>query len=250
MVRSRSAAAKAVASRAPHESRRRLSSLLLLTLLVAVAGCSSAAARDEPSNLSRPDSRAHSSTVVGGTGKTRSDTSGTNPGTKGKGSDQGKGASRTGGDGDTSPTAAARIAAVEDAWASSKNEFYKAALLGAPTYPPYLTTLVRGGPVYDSSVAYLSALIGAGLVGPTRWRVGNARVVALGPSRAQVEGCLWDTGSVWKSSGDPGPSSLGGGTGFTASDAILTLEGGRWLVLEDDVSAVGSPKEAGPCHGF
>jgi hypothetical protein len=136
------------------------------------------------------------------------------------------------------------------AWAESKDGFYRAALLADPGYGPFLSTLVTGGPVYVHSVAYLSGLQSAGVIGPSRWRVGNARVVKQSSGRAEVEGCLWDTGSVWRASGRPAPPSLGGGAGLTASDALLVLERGRWLVLEDAVSAVTSPKEQGPCHGF
>jgi hypothetical protein len=140
--------------------------------------------------------------------------------------------------------------AAETAWANSKNAFYRAALIGDPEYPPLLATLVRGGPVYVHTIAYLTGLVSQGLRGPPKWRVGNARVVELTPTRARVEGCLFDTGSVWKSSGASAPASLGGGAGLTASDALLVLAAGRWLVLEDAVSAVTSPKEPGPCHGF
>jgi hypothetical protein len=148
------------------------------------------------------------------------------------------------------PALADRDAAVEAAWARSKNAFYQAALAGDPQYPMFLASLVRGGPVFVHSISYLTALASAGIRGPPKWRIGNERVVSLGASRAHVEGCLFDTGSVWKSTGAPAPASLGGGAGLTASDATLVLEGGTWLVLADHVSSVSSPKEAGPCHGF
>jgi hypothetical protein len=136
------------------------------------------------------------------------------------------------------------------AWAASKTQFYRAALRGDPQYPPLLATLVPGGPVEVNSIAYLTGLATAGVRGPATWRVGNGRVVSLSARRARVEGCLFDTGSVWQSTGKPTPPSLGGGAGLTASDATLVFEGGKWLVLTDDVSAVASAKEAGSCHGF
>ncbi len=136
------------------------------------------------------------------------------------------------------------------AWSLSKLEFYEAALRDEPGYPPYLATLVPGGPVYTHSLAYLEALAADGLQGPARWRIGDAVVVSLQRDTARVEGCLWDAGSVFRSSGLSAPASLGGGAGFTSSDAVLVLRGGKWRVLEDAVSAVGSGKEAGPCHGF
>jgi hypothetical protein len=140
--------------------------------------------------------------------------------------------------------------AAEAAWKSSKSAFYRAALADSPEYPPLLATLVRGGPVFVHSIAYLSALASAGVRGPPTWRIGNEHVVSMGVSRARVEGCLFDTGSVWKATGASAPASLGGGAGLTASDATLVFRSGKWLVLTDDVSAVSSSKEAGPCHGF
>jgi len=136
------------------------------------------------------------------------------------------------------------------AWMASKAAFYRAALSDDPTFPPLLATLVPGGPVSAESTAYLSALVSAGVRGPRTWRVGDERVVSLTPSAARVEGCMYDTGSVWSSTGLPAPQALGGGAGLSASDAVLVHQGGRWLVLSDEVSAVSSPKEAGPCHGF
>jgi hypothetical protein len=139
---------------------------------------------------------------------------------------------------------------VERAWMASKTAFYEAALHDEPYYQPLLATLVAGGPVYTHSIAYLTGLVTEGLVGPSTWRVGNERVLSLSSDRARVTGCLWDTGSVYKSSHRPAPPALGGGSGFAASDAILVLRHGRWLVLEDAVKGVTSDKEAGPCHGF
>jgi hypothetical protein len=201
--------------------------LLLTTALAAVAGCSAAAVRGEPSNLGdRVSTTVERTTVpptIGHSGTTT-----------------------------TSPGApfTAQAVAVETAWANSKTAFYRAALLGNPQYPPLLGTLVRGGPVELHSIAYLTGLASAGVRGPPTWHVGNEHVVDVSGTRARVEGCLFDTGSVWRATGEPAPASLGGGAGLTASDATLVLEGGKWLVLTDDVSAVSSPKEPGPCRGF
>ena len=226
MVRYRSAATQADASPAPHQARYFLSCLLLLAL-AAIAGCSSAAGRGEPSKPS-----GHSQQAAGSA-------SSTTPAAGGH-------ATPT----DPVSSTRSRELAAERAWAGSKTAFYQAALIGDPTYPPLLATLVRGGPVYVHSIAYLTGLASQGLRGPPTWRVGNARVAQMTADRARVEGCLYDTGSVWKASGAPAPASLGGGAGLTASDALLVLEAGRWLVFEDAVSAVSSPKEPGPCHGF
>ena len=227
MARSRSAASKAGTSHAPREVSRRLSFLLLF--LVVVAGCSSAADRGGPSSL-RAHPKGSSAPSTSRPADARKTVTTTTAGAVSVGE--------------------RRDAAVMRAWAESKDGFYRAALLADPGYGPFLSTLVTGGPVYVHSVAYLSGLQSAGVIGPSRWRVGNARVVKQSSGRAEVEGCLWDTGSVWRASGRPAPPSLGGGAGLTASNALLVLERGRWLVLEDAVSAVTSPKEQGPCHGF
>ena len=213
VVRFRSVAAPAAALPAPRQARYFVCTLLLTTALAAVAGCSAAAVRGEPSNLGdRVSTTVERTTVpptIGHSGTTT-----------------------------TSPGApfTAQVVAVETAWANSKTAFYRAALLGNPQYPPLLGTLVRGGPVELHSIAYLTGLASAGVRGPPTWHVGNEHVVDVSGTRARVEGCLFDTGSVWRAT--------------TASDATLVLEGGKWLVLTDDVSAVSSPKEPGPCRGF
>jgi len=227
VVRFRSAAAPTAASPAPRQARYFVCTLLL-SALAATAGCSAAAVRGEPSSLG---SRAP--TIVD-TSTTEGDPSVTGP---------------TVTSSSTQSLTALKLAA-ETAWASSKTAFYKAALLGDPQYAPLLDTLVPGGPVELHSIAYLSGLVTEGVRGPPTWHVGDGRVVSVTVTRARVDGCLYDTGSVWKSTGTPAPASLGGGAGLTASDATLVFEGGRWLVLDDDVSAVSSPKERGPCHGF
>jgi len=195
---------------------------MLVTALVVAAGCSSVAVRSEPSNLGDEPS----SPLLANLHRAGSTSSAS-----------------------VSLQPAAEMA-VEEAWANAKNAFYRAAFTDDPRAPSLLATLVRGGPVYVHSIAYLSALASAGVRGPPTWRIGNERVVHLTATRARVEGCLFDRGSVWRSTGAPAPASLGGGAGFTASDATLVLEGGRWLVLADHVTAVATPKEPGPCHGF
>lgn len=225
MVRPRSAPAPA-ASPAPRKARYFLC-ILLLWALAAVAGCSSAAVRGEPSNLgSRVSASVAPTNARPAKGNTTMTTS------------------------SPAMSLTAREVAVETAWANSKTAFYRAALLGDPEYPPLLATLVPGGPVEVHSIAYLTGLASAGIRGPPTWRVGNGHVVNVTATRARVEGCLFDTGSVWKSTGRPAPASLGGGAGLAASDATLVFEGEKWLVLADDVSAVSSAKELGPCHGF
>jgi hypothetical protein len=227
VARFRSAVTGADALPTPDRASWLLSVLLLVALLA--AGCSAAAVRDEPSKSTEPISTTSQAAPKG---------KATNPGHKDKATGGGR------------ISDAATRAAVDRAWANSKTQFYEAALHDEPEYRAFLSTLVAGGPVYTHSIAYLSGLATEGLVGPKSWRLGNEGVVSLTATRARVDGCLWDTGSVWKASHQPAPASLGGGSGFAASHALLVLEHGRWLVLQDSVTAVTSNKEAGPCHGF
>ncbi|HEV8063385.1 MAG TPA: hypothetical protein VGP46_01080, partial [Acidimicrobiales bacterium] len=205
MARFRSAVDRAEALSAPARAPRHLSLLFLVALLA--AGCSTTAVRDEPSTSSRV-----TPTTRDAGGKTT-----TSPGHKRPA-------------GAKAPPHGSRSAVLR-VWTDSKTQFYEAALHDEPDYAPFLRTLVPGGPVYVHSVAYLSGLVTEGLVGPSRWRVGNARLVSLTARRARVDGCLWDTGSLWKASHQPAPATLGGGSGFAASHAVLVLEGGKWLLL-------------------
>lgn len=224
MARFRSVVESADALPAPAKASRRLSFLFLVALLA--AGCSTTAVRDEPSTSTRLT-------------RTTARPSGKAPPTSVGSRDSGGNVSSQG----------VRLAVLR-AWTDSKTQFYEAALHDEPDYGPFLSTLVPGGPVYVHSVAYLSGLVTEGLVGPPNWRVGNARVVSLTATRARVDGCLWDTGSVWRASHQAAPASFGGGSGFAASHALLLLEHGKWLILQDSVTAMRSDKEPGPCKGF
>ncbi|MGH9170425.1 MAG: hypothetical protein ACRD0Z_06090 [Acidimicrobiales bacterium] len=235
MARFRSVATRADAVPAPTKASWRLSFLLLAALVA--AGCSPAAVRNEPSSRTPTTSTAPGASKGAGKGDPAKATGGSHP---------------SGGGTATEPssTAASQTAAIESAWANSKRQFYEAALHDEPDYTPFLSTLVPGGAVYTHSVAYLTGLVSEGLVGPSTWRVGNERVVSQTSTEAHVEGCLWDTGSLWKASHEPAPAALGGGSGFAASHALLVLDNGKWLVLDDSVTTVKSDKEPGPCHGF
>jgi hypothetical protein len=129
------------------------------------------------------------------------------------------------------------------------NAFYEAALAGNPQDPAFLATLVEGGPVYTHSIGYLTELVTGGAIGPARWRVGNAETFGATATRAMVSGCSWDAGSRMKRSGAPAPLALGGGAGYTATQAVLVRQGGLWRVLQAATTQV-VPAEAGPCHGF
>ncbi len=117
-------------------------------------------------------------------------------------------------------------------------------------YGPLVESFVPGSLALEQTEAWLGALSGAGVVAPATFRVGNVKVTSLAGLIAVVKGCMYDTGSVYRSTGAPAPAALGGGAGLTASIAVLHDIGGRWLVWSDQTSAVSSSKEEGPCHGF
>jgi len=129
------------------------------------------------------------------------------------------------------------------------NAFYRAALADAPDDPAFLATLVPDDPVYTHAIGYLTELATEGAVGPATWRVGNAAVSSASATTATVTGCSFDTGSRWRQTGAATPPSLGGGSGYTATEASLVLRHGRWLVARAATSQV-EPGEPGPCHGF
>jgi hypothetical protein len=154
-----------------------------------------------------------------------------------------RGRRHLGGGGGTAHAAAA-------AWLGSIRSFYEAGRLGQPLYGPLVASFVPRSPALEQTEAWLSALSAAGVVAPATYRVGNVRVTSLHGRRAVVDGCMYDTGSVYRSTGKAAPAAFGGGAGLTASVAVLRDVGDHWLVWSDQTSAVASSKEEGPCHGF
>lgn len=140
--------------------------------------------------------------------------------------------------------------AVAAAWEAEVNAFYMAGELGEPAYAPLLRSWVRGGPVALHAAGFLQAQAAAGVIGPSTWRIGNIRVVALSGQVAQVKGCSYDPGSHYKSSGAVAPTDLGGGAGFTAYETTLDLIANRWLVDSSVTSSPSSSTVPGPCQGF
>lgn len=148
-----------------------------------------------------------------------------------------------------SPTPSERDAIVA-AWTASEEAFYRAGQLGDASYPPLAASFAPGSPAEPRTVAWLEALESAGIVAPSAHRIGGARVQSVRGATAYLTGCTYDSGAVYRSSGDPAPSDLGGGAGYTASRAVLRLVAGHWLVWSDRTTTVSSSKERGPCHGF
>lgn len=136
------------------------------------------------------------------------------------------------------------------AWQSSERAFYRAGRLGEPDYAPLISSFAPGAPALEPTISFLSAIAAAGVVAPSRFRIGNVDITSSSGSEAELTGCTYDTGSVYRSSGESAPLNLGGGAGFTASQVVLHLVGGRWLVWSDQTSSVASPDAEGPCHGF
>jgi hypothetical protein len=147
-------------------------------------------------------------------------------------------------------TSAGERAAVAASWVASVRAFYVAGRIGDPSYPRLISSFVPGSPALEQTEAWLTAIVGAGVMAPADYRVGDVHVTWLAGSRATLTGCSFDTGSVYRSSGVAAPSALGGGAGLTASVASLREVDGRWLVWSDQTSAPASSKEEGPCHGY
>jgi hypothetical protein len=140
--------------------------------------------------------------------------------------------------------------AIADAWIDSEEAFYAAGRLGDPEYAPLVSSFAAGSPGEARTVAWLSALMAAGVEAPEHYRVGNTNVYAVTPDSARLSGCTYDSGSVYRSSGTPAPAALGGGAGYTASEAVLREISGHWLVWSNQTLNVASAEESGPCHGF
>ena len=128
--------------------------------------------------------------------------------------------------------------------------FYAAGRLGRPDYAPLTESFAPGSPALAQTTDWLMALSDAGVIAPTSYRVGNARVTTMTATTAVLTGCTYDTGSIYRSSGAPAPAGLGGGAGLTASIVTLHRVAGRWLVWSDQTSTPSSSKENGPCQGF
>lgn len=136
------------------------------------------------------------------------------------------------------------------AWLASVTDFYRAGRIENPTYPPLVASFVPGSPALAHTVAFLTALAHAGVEAPSDYRLGHARLLRESGADAVVEGCAYDTGAVYATSGRPAPAALGGGPGYTAFVAVLHDVHGRWLVWSDRTVAPASDRQAGPCHGF
>ncbi|MGH9296815.1 MAG: hypothetical protein ACRDZP_02420, partial [Acidimicrobiales bacterium] len=140
--------------------------------------------------------------------------------------------------------------AIASSWVASQGAFYRAGQLGNPEYAPLLKTIAPGSPVLSHTIGWLTALETAGVVAPSKYRIGNVHVRSISGSTAVLTGCTFDTGSIVRATRSPAPASLGGGASYTASVAILHRIGGSWLVWSDASSTVMSPTSEGPCHGF
>ena len=146
---------------------------------------------------------------------------------------------------------AALFAQIAADWENSIQLYYQAGAAGNLNLTALDRTLVPDGPELKQETAFLGVQVGEGIIGPSTWRIGNARVVGYNKSgTAVVEGCSWDPGSHFLSTGAEAPASLGGGAGYTAFVSDMDLSGGRWLLDSTQVSAPTSTKEAGPCEGF
>lgn len=141
-------------------------------------------------------------------------------------------------------------AVVTDAWLASERAYYVAGRLGQPDYGPLISSLAPGSPLVADIVSFLTVLHDAGVIAPSSYRIGNIRLTSVKAAVATLDGCTYDTGSIYRSSGAAAPVALGGGASLTASHVTLHRVGSRWLVWSDISSTASSAKEIGPCHGF
>ncbi len=140
--------------------------------------------------------------------------------------------------------------AVASAWESGLVAFYEASERDDPTYPPFVNSVVRGSQQQIEAGAFILSQGTAGVVGPSTWRIGDAKVVSLHGTTATVNGCSYDPGSHYKAGVGTPPTSLGGGAGYTAYVTTMRLVDGRWKADDTVTSSPTSTQEAGPCHGF
>jgi hypothetical protein len=148
------------------------------------------------------------------------------------------------------PTGSAADLKVEKAWLASINDFYLASELGSPNFSSLDATLLPGSPEFSQEIAFISAQVASGVVGPSTWRIGHVAVVTLVGNVAVVTACSYDPGSHFRSTGRPAPASLGGGAGLTAYVSHLEDVAGRWLLYVTDASEPLPTSKAGPCFGF
>ena len=84
-------------------------------------------------------------------------------------------------------------------------------------------------PALQSESTFLVGVKMAQLNGPTTYNLGHPAVSALTSTTATVTGCIYDTGTT-TDSGQPGPSTLGGGAGYASGTWQLLLVDNTWKV--------------------
>ena len=119
-------------------------------------------------------------------------------------------------------------ASVLSAWTAEMEAFYTASALGDLSSRRLGLGVVPGSPADDRMISYLSAQAASGVVGPSTWHIGRARVVSLGRSTAVVAACSYDPGSHFRSGDIAAPGGLGGGAALTAYLADMAEVKGSW----------------------
>ena len=84
-------------------------------------------------------------------------------------------------------------------------------------------------PALQAESTFLVGVKMAQLNGPTTYNLGHPAVSALTNATATVTGCIYDTGTT-TDSGQPGPSTLGGGAGYASGTWQLLLVDNTWKV--------------------
>jgi hypothetical protein len=93
------------------------------------------------------------------------------------------------------------------------------------------------GPGLKSEQTFLVGVKMGQLNGPTSFDLGTPKVSALTPTTATVVGCLSDTGTTTVA-GQPGPTTLGGGSGSYSGTWTVQLIGGSWKIASYQTATV------------
>jgi len=125
--------------------------------------------------------------------------------------------------------------------------FYVASLHGDVWSRRLGRGVVAGSPADEAMLSFLSAQAASGVAGPSTWRIGKARVVSLGRSRAVVAACSYDPGSHFRSGHLAAPGDLGGGAALTAYLSDMTEVRVSWRLERTVTSDLADFAGPGAC---
>ena len=160
-------------------------------------------------------------------------------------------ASSSGGRSIPTAVAAARDAAVVQAWTAAVQTVYR---YDREPWPAIRRSLIAGTPPLqlfpDLGRYFTGAALSAAeqsvvgiklqeLTGAKVDRIGSPTVVSMHGSTATVAGCIYDSGSL-TGNGKPGPESLDGGAGYGRGTWVLQRIGSDWRISLGQAKSVAS----------